>query len=476
MPTLYDEATTFPFPGAEARMAQYTINALLLEGQHFQAFGVKATNDFRKEYERLRYVVANFNGLIAKVSADSLFGEPLNFQAENNQEWLANFWHNNKLQTQCFESSLSNAGLGDSVFRIRAENEELIAEDVSPTMYFPHLDKLNPRRKPDVEELAWVAVYGKDRYLIRELYSLGFIITRVFKLKPKEGTTVNNEEEIDAEILVDTFNQATGQNLVAFVETNVPDHNLIFHVPNYRLIGSKQFFGTSDFIDTETLQFALNNRLTKVDNVLDTHSDPILAVPPGVLDEDGKVKKESFGMFELTEESGELKPEYIVWNANLESAFKEIDKIVEMLFMTSETSPDVLGMGQGQAESGTALKMRMLRTLAKRNRKKLYYDQAITEMLIVAQKLGATGYKVNGESVSVIDTPTLQWSDGIIDDPIEITELASTQVDAGLKSKLTAMMEINGWTEEEAQAELDRIKGDQADFDPAIANDSAVAE
>ena len=36
------------------------------------------------------------------------------------------------------------------------------------------------------------------------------------------------------------------------------------------------------------------------------------------------------GMIEVAEK-GE-KPEYIVWNASLEVAFKEIDKLVEFLF------------------------------------------------------------------------------------------------------------------------------------------------
>jgi len=65
-------------------------------------------------------------------------------------------------------------------------------------------------------------------------------------------------------------------------------------------------------------------------------------------------------MFEMDEAGN--KPEYIVWNANLDSAMKEIDKMVEFLFMFSETSPDALGLGKGgQAESGRALKMKLLR-------------------------------------------------------------------------------------------------------------------
>lgn len=441
----------------------------MLHGDHFTAFGMKGTYEFKKAYETLRYVVANFNGLVAKVAADTLFGEPVTIKSEQNKDWLADLWHTNRLQTQCFESAISNSALGDSIFRVRTENEEIRFEDVHPSLYFPHVDRLNPRKKPTVEELAWVVVFGKDkRYLIREIHGHGWIETRVLKLKPREGM-ITTQEEIEREILVAEFNRETDSNLVPYVETGIDDHNLLFHIPNYRLVGSREYFGTSDFLDTETLQFALNNRLTKIDNVLDQHSDPILAVPPGVLDENGRVKRESFNMFEIRpDEADGLKPEYIVWNANLDAAFKEIDKLVEFLFMASEVSPEVLGLGEGQAESGRALKMRMLRTLAKRNRKRLYYDQALTEMLEIAQRLSLNGYKVNGERVSVLETPTLIWTDGVIDDPVETSELAISQVDAGVKSKLTAIQEINGYTEEEAQAELERINEDQADFEATI--------
>jgi hypothetical protein len=210
--------------------------------------------------------------------------------------------------------------------------------------------------------------------------------------------------------------------------------------------------------------FALNNRMTKIDNILDKHSDPILAVPEGVLDEQGNVKKEAFGMIEVKGDKD--KPEYIVWNASLEVAFKEIDKLVEFMFMFSETSPDVLGLGQGQAESGRALKMRLLRTLAKRNRKQLYYDQALKEVLYICQLLSkAKGYTVNGKKVTDIPViPQIKWADGIVNDPIEDTTVETMKVELGLTSKKRSIMKLEGVEEAEAEAIIEDIDNEKADF------------
>lgn len=457
MAHIFDRVEQFPYPTETERLGRYSHNSRLLESKHYEAFAIKAEDNFSRQYQRLRYVVANYMALVAKVNADMLFGEEIKVSTkdENVQSWLEGFYQKNALRTQLFESAISNAALGDAVLKLRVEDGEIIVEDTNPAIYFPHLDSMNARQKPEVEEIAFTQEIGEDKYLVRELHRPGVIETLVFELY-EDGT-------IGPEVDVNTFNSITGSDLVAFEETGV-ESNLIFHIPNFRTQGNKQYFGTSDFVGLEELQFELNNRLTKVANILDKHSDPILAVPEGVLDEAGNVRREAFHMIEVGQD-GEA-PEYIVWNANLEAAFNQIDKLVEFLFMTSEISPDVLGMGQGQAESGRALKLRMIRTLAKRNRKRLYYEQALKEMLFTAQELAeANGFTVDGEKLKgTPEMPEITWSDGVVNDAVEETEVSIAQNEAGLKSRKTAIQDLFGYTEERAQEEIDAMKEEDADF------------
>ena len=61
----------FPYASQQDRLNKYSQNDQLFKGQHFLAFANMAKDtDFRNDYERLRYVIANFAGLISKVSAD----------------------------------------------------------------------------------------------------------------------------------------------------------------------------------------------------------------------------------------------------------------------------------------------------------------------------------------------------------------------------------------------------------------------
>jgi hypothetical protein len=244
--------------------------------------------------------------------------------------------------------------------RVRIEDGQIIIEDINPAMYSVK-DNGNFRVEPSEKILSWKEEYEVDGkpevYLIREKYTKGFIETSVYLMKSKDS------QEVSRKVAIDTFNQLTGNKYIEKVATGIDEIPLI-HIPNFR--SANTYWGTSDYQDLESLFFAINNRMTKIDNILDKHSDPILTVPEGVLDENGNVEKKSLGMIEVR--GGEGKPEYIVWNANLDSAFKQIDQIVKMIFLFGEVSPDVLGLDTGRtgAESGRALKIRMIRTLAKR--------------------------------------------------------------------------------------------------------------
>jgi len=447
-------ADKFPYSTHVNRLNEYYVNNQLLEGQHFNAFALQGDKEFTQRYAQLRYIVCNFAGLVSKVIADILFGEEVQIITENNQEWLEDLMFKNQMKMQNYESAMSNSAKGDALYKIRVEDKEIFIDDINPAIYFPHLNSGNPRKKPTVEELAWTEEIGKTKYLIREIHSSGKVETQVHELDGKGN--------IDIEVPVDDYNKIADTSYVASVATGIKK-NLLIHIPNYRYSG--KYFGVSDYVDINNLMFALNNRMTKIDNILDKHSDPILAVPEGVLDEEGKVKKEAFGMIEVTEEGN--KPEYIVWNAKLEVAFKEIDKLVEFMFMFSETSPDVLGLGKGQAESGRALKMRLLRTLAKRNRKQLYYDQGIKETLLVAQELSkAKGYTINGNKAKDEPAvPHLKWSDGVVDDPLENTQIETMKIESGLSSRKRSIIKLENVEEDEADKIVKEIDSGKADFE-----------
>lgn len=448
------ESVAFPYPDSTQRLLNYSYFENLFFGDHFEAFNLKINNhQFGKQYSKLRYVMVNFAGLVSKICADMLFSEPITIKMPEggDQDYVEALAKTNKLNTQLYESALSNSYNGDAVFKVRVgkrhpndEKSSVIIEDITPRIYFPKLDPFNVRSEPLQKELAWLFNVGTKQYLRKEIHEPGKIINKVFEM---------HEGKIGNEASLDLLN--AGQ-LPEEVDTKIPE-SLIIHIPNWK-VGSR-WEGVSDYYDLDSLFFAINNRMTKVDNVLDKHTDPILMVPPGVLDEDGRVQKKSMQVIEIGEgENG--KPEYIVWDASLENAFKEIEKLVEFMYMIGEVSPDVLGLGEGVSDSGRALKFKLMRTIAKVARKKLYYYTGIQQVLYVAQLMGkawgveADGKLIKGEAMR----PDLVFADGLPADDTELLENESKAIDIGITSKKDSIMRVYGVDEQTAEERLKEIE------------------
>lgn len=445
----------YPYTDADsARLADYVFYDQLFEGAHFEAFKQKIkSEDFNKAYAKLRYIYVNFAGMISKIVADMLFGEPLAVKSENKevQAWLEDLWRENSMNIQCYESELDNSSLGDALFKLRVgprrfldKESTIIIDQTPPSIYFPHIDDFNVSAEPQIKELAWIFAIDKEKYLRREIHMPGQIMNEVYKMK---GSEVGEQQPLS---VLNIPNLPDAQN------TGI-DRHMLLHIPNWKK--GTRHWGYSDYHDLDSLFFGINNRLSKIDNVLDTHTDPFLMVPSGVIDEKtGKVKRDG-RVIEMGEgEDG--KPEYIVWDASLENAFKQIDKMVEFIWLTSEVSPASFGMDKGgMAESGRALKYKLLRTIAKVNRKKLYYDKQIKETLYVAQLLSkAHGAKVGGKVFNwELEMPELVWQDGLPNDEVELVDVESKKVDAGLSSQKDAVMKVHNIDEDNAQKKVDEI-------------------
>ena len=448
----FSKPDRFPYTDDDTnRLADYNYFYQLFEGAHFEAFKQKIKNEhFNKAYAKLKYIYVNFAGMISRIVADMLFGEPVKPKVENPelQAWLEDLWKENFLDILLYESALDNSARGDELFKIRvdkrtqSEDPTVLVETAPASIYFPHIDGFNISKEPDVKELAWVVMVDKDQYLRREIHERGMIYNEVYKMK---GSKVEGRAALSVLGIPGLIDQQA---------TNI-DRHLLVHIPNWKT--RSRHFGYSDYNDLDALFYAINNRITKVDNVLDKHTDPILMVPPGVIDEKGKVKKDA-RVIEMGEgEDG--KPEYIVWDASLENAFKEIEKLVEFIYMIGEVSPDVLGLGKGQSDSGRALKFKLMRTIAKVNRKKLYYDRAIKEALYVSQLLAKQwNAKVGGKNFSwEPEMPELVWQDGLPVDESELIENESKAIDAGITSQKAAVMKVHGIDEDNAEQMIKEI-------------------
>lgn len=454
-PTTEPVYNVFPTLAQRLKLGDYEYFERLFFGQHFEAFNVRvADKDFSLAYAKLRYVKVNFPGFISKIVTDLLFTEHPKFDAgeDGDQDFIDALIESNNLHIQNYESALSNSYFGDAIYKLRIgkrnpgdKHAQVIIEDITPTIYFPKVNQWNVRANPEYEELAWTFNLDGKKYLRKEIHYPGKIVNEVWEMR-------------DEKIIAKAPLSILGDPDLPEVQNTGVSRSLLFHIPNWKT--GNRYLGISDYQDLDSLFFAINNRMTKVDNILDKHSDPILALPEGILDENGKVKKSALGVIEVKDGENN-KPEYIVWDASLENAYKEIEKTVEFLMMIGEISPDVVGMGQGQSDSGRALKMKIMRTLAKAARKKTYYDMRLKDLIYTAQQLakawnvgcGDENIKLKGKPVR----PQIKWFDGLPIDEKEQVEIEVMRIDGGIQTKIDAIMNVDGLDKEEAEEKAKEI-------------------
>lgn len=441
----------------DTRLAEYRKNKLLFEGNHFSAFniGVKPGGDTGKAKQK--YIVCNFPQLMSYIIAEYLFGEEpkIYVKDEKDNEWLQALLEETQFNLVMYESAVTSTSLGDTCFKIRTEvaengiDEKIFIEEMQPSNYFPVLDQLNVKTNPKMVKV--VVFYdktvgnSKKDYVYIETHEPYLITEETFEYnaaKSELGTLLSSNS----------------------VETNI-DRVLVEHVPNTRI--GNTHFGTSDYKAIESVLYAYNKRMSKNDEILDKHANPILAVGEGVIGEDGKVKKRAFDMIEVPENSKGMVPQYIVWDASLQSSYEQITKLLDLLFINSEISPATFARTEGSyPESGRALLFHLLPTLRKRNRKRLYYNKGIKNILYTAQVL-AKERKISINGIKPPQNPTypqIEWNDGIVNDVLELIEQEAKRIEAGLSTRADSIQRIDGISEEAARAKADEVKSEQGDF------------
>jgi len=460
----------FPPLEHQDRINRYKENKLLFEGKHWELF-----RKYNITKSSKLYVSVNLAGVIAKKSADFLIGDGVTVSAgkeDNSPEQMAfdRLKADNDLDILFYESALANAYRGDSFFKVRYGQEfagqvdELFdakrvrIETVNAEHVFPVVAKHNrnlitayhiaiPIRVNEAEAATKPANFilqveshyaGKIEY---SKYQLSVISTYPDG-SPKEYKVGN----------------ILGEPEIVLTGVPVP---LIVHVPNFGVDDSWE--GLDDLTELRPLFDELNNRLSQIASIMDKHSNPALAVGMGILTEDidGRpmFNVQDSKVFEI-DKNQDIIPQYITWNGQLQEAYSEIDRIISLILTTAEIPEVALGMGDSgtSGNSGLAIKWRMNSLLTKIKRKRKYYEKALKRVFMIAQYLeDAVGY-ANYEFTE----PKLIFTDGLPKDEMEQTNIHLQQTGgAVLMSQKTAIMRLHNLTEEQADAEIKRIKEEQ---------------
>jgi SPP1 family phage portal protein len=463
---LFVKGEYFPLTDHERRIKKYERNEKLANGDHADIF----LHDINKND---LYISANFAGLITRKGSDYLFGEKVvvssgKEDSSKEQEALDRITNDNNLHTVFYQQSLQAAVKGDAFFKIRFgqlyggafplsyDPKRVIIEGVDAKKVYPQTSPFDKSKivAYHVAEAVQIADNDDKYNLYVESHYAGKIIYRRFDLNnymsDREGNII--KFKIGDEI-------ASGYEVV---NTGVPVP-LMVHVPNFS--DGTDWKGTDDISEHIALFDEINNRLSQIANILDKHAEPPLALPTGLLnmDEEGQtyfhvaINK----VFEVMGKD-DIIPQYITWDGKVEGAFTELDKIIEFLLATSEIPAVAVGLGEGTSGSSTGLniKWRMAGLLAKINRKRQFFEDGLKRVYMIAQMLEHYADSKNADYE--VTMPHIKFNDGLPTDDSEIANRMAVRTNGSQTlSRKTALMVMDGLTEEQADAEVKRIEDER---------------
>jgi hypothetical protein len=239
---------------------------------------------------------------------------------------------------------------------------------------------------------------------------------------------------------------------------------LVWHVPNARPSrrAPESPHGRSDLEGSEGLLATLDLTWTSLARDIRLSQARILA-PTQALTATGSLgawwdnAKEIFTPLDMDPSADAGKPELMQAPIRATEHIAVIASLVERIVTTAGYSPQTIGLGtMGQAESGTALRMRTTRTSATVNAKRALWGPAIAD---IAFNLAALARVVHARPITPVH-PRVEWPQMVTPDPAETARTIALLASADAASVETRVRMAQPDLDAAAvEAEVERIVG-----------------
>jgi hypothetical protein len=422
-----------PFPPSDASRLQTCEHVDdLLEGEHGEVF-LDSFMRLMRDDGTIIEIDLPWLRKTRLIFADLLCGEPgrIKCQDSTQQDYLDDLVRRLGLWRNLHEACGDTVSYGDGVLKLRKRNGKATLTLQPPKFWFPVVEE-DDVRSVIGHVLAWKVNRGDEgnpRWVGKaEVHSPGYIDTFTF--------TLNYD----------------GSKIVEITETSRVRSGvkgmLIFHAPNWRT--SAELCGHSIFADADSILSEMEVRYAQMARVLDKHSDPGMYGPENGLEQDpktGEWRVKGGRFYPLV--TGDEKPGYVTWDGQLFPNLEMVKMLREELYAATDTCPALFGkLEQGMAESGSALKRLLISPLAAVNRLRLTYDPVVRDIL-------ATAAELEGVTLSTV---SIEWRDGLPEDPMEAAQVEQTRAAAGNTSVESSVIRLDGLEGKALADELARIE------------------
>jgi hypothetical protein len=482
---LFEPGGYFPPEDSIERLAKYKRMKKLFDGKHVEVYerAAKVLKDspHAKQLENL-YIAVNLADILVTKPADLLVGEPPSYESgkpdsSEEQKAISRYVEENDLNQLIHESAVGAGIRGDSWIKVRygyrqdfSEVDALglerpadaviepIVEHVNAEFVFPETTRGDVKKFKaiNIARVEWVKTPRKEvPFLNVERHVPGYIIYERYRLVPKEPDT-RFGVPIDMFYIEEKVSTGRDEDVVTTGLSHIP----VFHIP-YKSVDS-DWEGIGGLEKLETVFAAINDRLVQIDYILWKHADPTVYGP----ELEGTSDRIPFGGKYIPITSEDPTPGYMTWDGQLESAFKELDLLLGIVYQMSETPQWLFGTTMTQDKGGTgtshtdsgAIKARFMPILSKVKRIRTHYDKAIRDALWTCQLFDTKFGDYEFEPVY----PTINWKDGIPRDEKELAEIMSIRT--GGKPTIdvqSAIKKLDEVDDEKATEIISRIDADE---------------
>lgn len=454
-----------PFPPTKekARIERYKQNASLFDGDHFDNSKFRhrngATYNIMEMYSacarRISRVIGNFEEVISfpvllnyqrlmtLKMADLVCGEypSITGADEKENKAIKETREYSDFDEKLYSIAIDISRYGDAVIRAYRDEDQdkstftvwdptewypIVSQDGTNTIKYHCICWLENRKKVDTDPDKWylhVQIHGTDKK------SWGTYEYRVYKMD-STGRIIGKLEKQEI--------RKTGINACT-----------VMHLTAYKV--SNSIYGYDDYMPVDSLLAEIMTRIGQISVILDKHADPNITGPVSMLTTDPVTGERKLGKGKFfAVNQGDPLPEYMVWDGQLTAAFKELEILINQLYILSEMGSALLGSseGSGQAVSGTAMRFKMVNPLAKARR----VSNSLTNPLKRLFSMLSEG-TIEPSNISV------EWEDGLPDDPRENIENAKLATGATKLMPLEdAIMEYFNRSNAEALKWIDKIR------------------
>jgi Phage portal protein, SPP1 Gp6-like len=418
--------------------------------------------------EDRRYLADPLAERIPGCWADMIFGEPATFTAANDsdQDALDALLAANAVPDELQEAVKIASSEREAWWRIVSDQDTdfPVIEwrsrlDTYPLMAgrsnllaVAFVEKLDPPAGEENEKAVWRLVeYREEGRTVNVLYRCD----TGAKTESGIGKPMGLEDHHETEDVAEEWNHALPALLAGYVRNGRGDRPTV---------------GRSDYAGPLDLLLALNENLTIGQENARLSGKKRAIVPPDVLDAHGNFPSGA-DVFQMPATDGDPDDQtkgliQIEWEFNAGPIIEWAENLADTALTRSRIAPQLVGRFTEGAQTGPALRARLLDSILCAEGKARAWQTAVPDVIAAAQLVDALPEEQGGyghQWTEAGKAPGMNRKDSLPVDADEQTQRIVTEISGEILSRRTAIEERHPeWDEERVDKEIDLIAGDIA--------------